>query len=270
MSQKLRAFGLVALHCGCLSFFASPVSAQLFSSPEMTKQASALPLEFNNDNAPSGFDGQGRPRSRTSGGSRGGCGDLLVALLPGSDVVQTTDATTACNLASASDLAATLESNPTLWFHVPAQVQSDVVAELVLLDNNEQVLSSDMVALPIAGGVIGLQLSHDLETNQVYHWIFSILNQPNSPSQNPTVEGSLQRTIAVPSLLAALNTAQGAPSRIQALAQYGIWHDALHGLALLYQAEPNNIAIQDDWASLLSSVGLEEIAEEKPVDCCLN
>lgn len=270
INQQKRALGLVLLQCCCLSLVARPLLAQSVSPIAATKQSSTLPLEFNNDSAPTGFDGQGRPRSRTSGGSRGGCGDLLVALLPGREAVSNTDAATACNLTSTSTLAATLESNPTLWFHAPAQSQDNVTAELVLLDNNQQVLAIDTITLPAEGGIVALQLSHSLATDQVYHWIFSILNQPNSPSQNPTVEGSLLHVVASSDLSMALATAQDDVARIQALAQYGIWHDALNTLALLYRAEPHNSNLQENWFTLLNSVGLEGIAKAAPNNCCVN
>ncbi len=272
MNQLLRAFGLIVLPLGCFSLLTSPVSAQSFFLPtitnQLTKQTTALPLEFNNNSSTDGFDGQGRPRSRTSGGSRGGCSDLLVALVPGSGTVAA-NSTTVCNAASTSDLATTLESSPTLWFYIPTQTQSAVSAEFVLLDNNDRVLSSEMITLPDDGGVISLQLSHSLETDQVYHWIFSILNS-SSPSENPTVEGSLQRIEAQPELSGALAAAPDALSRIRALSQYGVWHDTLHGLALLYQTDPNNSNLQNNWVTLLGSVGLEEIAKAAPVNCCVN
>lgn len=267
MKQQLYILGLMALQYGCVSVHPSPVSAQISPSLETTKQTDVPPLVFNNNNAPSGFDGQGRPLSRTSGGSRGTCSDLLVALLPGSDTL--TGAVTECNSASTSHLAATLETHPTLWFHIPAQAETGTTAELVLLDNNQQVLSSDVVTLPAKVGIIGLQLDYPLETGDVYSWIFSILSQPNSPSQNPTVEGRLQRIEAQPALSDALAT-QDTPSQIRALAHHGIWHDALHELALLYRDESDNMEIQTNWVTLLDSVGLESIAQEPLVDCCLD
>jgi len=36
-----------------------------------------------------------------------------------------------------------------------------------------------------------------------------------------------------------------------------IWYDALTGLAELHRAYPQNHKINDDWASLLQSVGLK-------------
>lgn len=268
MKQQLYTLGLIALQYGCASMFANPVPAQILPSLETTKQTDISPLVFNNENAPSGFDRQGRPLSRTSGGSRGTCSDLLVALLPGSDTLATTgDAD--CNSASTSHLAATLKTNPTLWFHIPAQIETDTTGELVLLDNNQQVLSSDVITLPAKGGIIGLQLDYPLATGDVYYWIFSILNQPNSPSQNPTVEGSLQRITAEPALSAVLAT-QDTLSQIRALAYHGVWHDALHELALLYRDDSSNMEVQSHWVTLLDSVGLENIAQEPLADCCLD
>ncbi|MEO1402645.1 MAG: DUF928 domain-containing protein [Cyanobacteria bacterium J06635_1] len=269
MNRQLYILGLIALQSGFVSPLAMSASANATPLADISlAQATVSPLAFNNNNAPSGFDGQGRPRRRTSGGARGNCGDRLVALLPGNDTISDAVSLTDCSLASTSDLGTTLDSAPTLWFHIPVQerTQNQINGELVLLDENHQVLALETITLPSESGIIGIQLSHPLEVGRSYHWVFSILQHPNSPSQNPTVEGSLRRLTPGGELRAALETARNPQARARVLAQQGIWHDALNELASLRRTEPNNAAVIQDWISYLGSVGLDAIATEPLID----
>ena len=64
----------------------------------------------------------------------------------------------------------------------------------------------------------------------------------------------------------ALAAAPDELSRIQALSQHSVWHDTLHGLALLYRDEPDKSGLQDNWFTLLNFVGLEGIAKTSPMN----
>jgi hypothetical protein len=44
-----------------------------------------------------------------------------------------------------------------------------------------------------------------------------------------------------------------------------VWYDALTRLANLYIASPQDAALKNDWARLLKSAGLEELAQERLV-----
>ena len=282
MTRRLYRLGLIALQCGLMSLLAKPALAHenvptatpfayAGGSSQVSNQADDSLLVFN---ASSSFEGQGRPHSRTSGGSRGTCGEQLVALLPGSGTVSpsaaasTSGADAHCSLPSASDLATTLNPQPTLWFHIPAQEQAGAIAELALLDDQYRAIAIETIILPAESGIMGVQLSHPLEVGQPYQWVFSILEYPNQPSNNPTVEGRLQHVEPDSALTTALNAAQTPQDRIHALAQHGIWHTALDELADLYRSEPDNPEVTHDWLSLLSSVGLANLAEEQLLNCC--
>ena len=298
-TRRLCALGFIAFQCVGMSLFCTGVSASPIPLVNTTLNLPASRLlnsQFlnsrflKNDIVRSGFEGQGRPRSRTSGGARGTCSERLVALLPGegaiapsridspTEIEPLTEAaaetvitsTSDCSLALTSNLATTLEAYPTLWFHIPARDQTGITAELVLMNESQQAIAIDTMTLPTASGIIGIQLSHPLVTDQVYRWVFSILHYPNAPSQNPTVEGSLQRVAPDNGLVADLRAAQGTQARIQVLAQHNVWHDALHELAMLRRTQPNNATVTQAWVNLLDSVGLAVIADETMLVCCMN
>lgn len=267
MNRKLWIAGFVVLQCGFASEFASgrlPAAAHKAVPTGTALAQTGLPdLVFNSSRTPSSFERQGRPSRRTSGGSRGDCEDQLIALLPGNDKIVTAETTPTadCGLASIAEQTATLEAFPILWFYIPAQ-EPNVAAELALLDENAHVISIQTIELPAESGIVSAQISQPLAIGQTYRWVFSTLHDPHAPSQNPTVEGILQRVSPDSTLTAALNAANSPQERAQALAQQGIWHDALDVIAQLRSAEPDNTIARQSWISLLSSVGLGAITEK--------
>lgn len=264
LSRKLYGLGFVVLQFGFANAFLSPTFAkQATSTGTSTHQAQQPTLVFNQSRAPGHFERAGRPSRRTSGGSRGECSDQLIALLPGNDQIATSETTSdvACRSASIAEQAVTLEPLPTLWFYVPAQVQPGVNSELVLLDENAQALSIETIELPADSGIMGIQLSQPLAVGQTYQWVFSILQQPNAPSENPTVEGYVQRVSPEPALTDTLNAADSPWVLAQVLAEQGIWHDALDVIAQMRRTAPNDAIAQASWESLLSTVGLGAIAQ---------
>ena len=264
ISKKLCVLGFGLLQCGLAGIWLPAAAHQPVSNRPVSNHIaqSDLPpaLVFNQANTPSSFERQGRPSRRTSGGSRGECHEQLIALLPGSDSITPANSTAACGSVSMSAPTATLSAFPTLWFYIPPQ-DLRATAELALLDENAQALSVETIGLPAGSGIVGIQLPLPLAVGQTHQWVFSLLQHPNAPSQNPRVEGIVQRVPVTDDLVAALTVANGSQGRAQVFAQAGIWQDALDEIAQLRRADPTDVAVQASWVSLLSSVGLEAIAQ---------
>jgi hypothetical protein len=217
--------------------------------------------------AQSDLDGEqeGRPPNRTSGGSRSPCLEQLVALVPGKGTIDAQVGN--CATESQSSLALTLAETPTFWFYLPEQSTSELAAEFVLLEGDRLIYKQQ---IPLTGtpGVISIRPNQSLETNKRYRWVFSILVNPQRPSQNPAVEGLIQRIEPDSTLSSQLKAATTEQERIAIYIQNGIWHDALTGLGKLYSANPGDSHLLADWSSLLGSVGLGAIAQIPIVDCC--
>lgn len=251
-------------------FAASPAVADShqITSPSLSEKEGSALLIFNASDDPSGgFDDQGRPHRRSSGGSRGTCTKQLIALLPGSDILTLDDES--CRHQSAAIPALTLTPHPILWFHIPEH-QANVTAELVLLGENREAIAIQDLTLPPQAGIIAVQLDHPLERDQSYPWIFSLLETGQSPSENPTVEGSIQYVEAAPSLVTSLDNSPTPRERVVILAEHHIWHDALTALAHVYKTDPTHSEIKQDWINFLESVGLNAITESPLIDCCMN
>ena len=224
-------------------------------NPSLTplSDSSNLPLVFN-ASANGGFEGQGRPASRSSGGSRGNCQALLIALVPGEGTLSDD-----CSQPTQSAMAFTTTPMPTLWFYIPEQ-DSTLQAELALLNDNYQAIAIETLALPSTTGIVGIPLGYELEMNQSYRWNFSISPDTN-PSRILIVEGFVRRIEPETELNQHLENASGGRDRIVRLAQFGIWHDALTELIMLRQQQPADITVMDDWQDFLGSVGLDVIAD---------
>lgn len=230
-----------------------PLLAGNIDIPSSEYASSDLPLVFNASR--DGFDGHGRPASRSSGGSRGNCPTLLIALVPGEGTLANDD----CGQLSQAFTALTTTPAPTLWFYIPDH-DSPLEAEFALLDDNRQAIVVETPTIPSTSGIVGIPLAYELETDQSYRWILS-LSQNTNPSRELIVEGIVRRVPLNAELSQQLEAVTDSRDRILSLAQAGIWHDALSELVTLRQQQPENTALIDDWQQFLGSVGLGAIAD---------
>ena len=203
----------------------------------------------------------GRPPSRTSGGSRSSCSEQLIALVPGENKIEKGE----CQGESPSFITATVSANPTIWIYIP-NAFTNRVAELVILNQEQHPLSIKSINLPKVEGIIGLQLDRSLKPDQRYRWQLSVLLHPQSPAQNPTVEGLITR-VTSQSSSTELATVKSELETAHSYAREGIWQDTVTSFAKLHCNNPQNIAIENDWYELLNMAGLEAIAPFPIVNC---
>ncbi|MBW4563394.1 MAG: DUF928 domain-containing protein [Mojavia pulchra JT2-VF2] len=160
--------------------------------------------------------------------------------------------------------ALTTVAHPTLWFYVPDYRNSTYPAEFVLQNEDSNPIYQKAIALPDRPGVIGISLPttvSPLALNKRYRWFFNIYCDQEKQSPPIYVEGVIQRVSLSQATVQQLQTAQ--PQQQAAIyAQNGIWHDALTILAQLRQKNPQNVALQTEWRSLLTSIGLGEVATQ--------
>ncbi|MEO0541809.1 MAG: DUF928 domain-containing protein [Cyanobacteria bacterium P01_A01_bin.105] len=240
------------------------------------------PLQFTAPSRPPTASG-GRPARRVDLGSRSPCGDnvgYLTALLPHPDV---------------TTQLLTLSARPSVAVYVPYGASSiqAMTFELWRFDSTGQL--DYELTLPLTPaqqpGVIYVALPETappLTVDHTYNWSLSVsCEDPDLDSDPLSVTGTLQRVAPSPQLeqaLAAANTAPNtAPDTARTLAavyaRSGIWYDALATLGQLYQAEPENIAVANDWASLLSVLDIDlsdlgiqfteaNISASSPIECC--
>lgn len=198
------------------------------------------------------FSGYGRPGRRAGGGSRSPCSSTnppLTALIP------------------VTNTGKTIAERPTLWFYVPYSPQQAPVGEFVLQEEGGNDVYRTLFALPETPGFVSLSpppTVAPLEINKSYRWYFKLYCEPQRTSAPIFVEGWVQRVEATPQLA---NQLYLAAQEYSVYATYGIWYDAVASLAQLRLTNPLNDRLNEDWAKLLSSrgVNLETLNQESIV-----
>lgn len=205
------------------------------------------------------LDGNGKPRTipggprRTSGTRRDDCvvGEkTLTALIP------VTEAKTTLTVAG----------YPTFLFYIPETGAEE--AEFFLVDDQaNSVVYKTRVKLPRTSGVISLSLPKsgdvkELQAQKKYRWTFALICQSQDGKENTDilVNGNIQR-VNRPDVEKRVREAL--PREVPSIyAQEGIWYDLLASLAKLRRNNPNDAKLAESWATLLSDVGLADVAKE--------
>ncbi|MBO0351987.1 DUF928 domain-containing protein [Phormidium pseudopriestleyi FRX01] len=153
----------------------------------------------------------------------------------------------------------TVSERPTLFVYVPETKAEQ--GYFILKDQTEDYYYQTQVSIPQEGGIVRLTLPESapaLEIGTTYQWSFVVACELPARADSPRVEGWLQRVEPT----AKLNNYQGVDS-IEAATSYGsegIWYDAVTTLADLRRSQPQTY--NQEWVDLLSSVGLENVANE--------
>lgn len=198
---------------------------------------------------------RGAPGTRQGGATRGGCStsdQKLTALVPQNNIGMTT------------------AQLPTIFFYIP-QTSADVL-EFSLLDENDNEVYQKNLTPSKAGGIASVDLStlqgiQPLQVNKKYHWYLSIVCNTEDRSADIFVDGWVQTVESDPALASELQ--QASPSdRASLYAVNGLWYDSVAALFETRKSSPNNPEIATQWADLLDSVGLGEIAKEPLIPCC--
>ncbi len=199
---------------------------------------------------------RGAPRATAGGATRGACTSGAKSITP---------------LTPKGQVGLTVTERPSFFAYIPQS--RGQTAEFLLLSNDDtEVVYQTTFTLPSKAGVLRFDLPADaptLKPGQEYHWFITLNCDLNKgPSGNPTIEGWIERLEPNSDLKKALTTAKP-DERPAVLAEAGIWHDTLAALANLRRTSPNNVKLSQDWRTLLQSVGLDAIATEPLVECCL-
>lgn len=206
------------------------------------------------------FPNVGTPRRRTSAAVRGEAGTVpdscgnstneqLVALLP------------------PTEPALTVAEYPTIFVSLPRTSAKE--AEFILAKDNDgekEVLYETTVTLPRNPGIVSVSVPNNktlppLEVGKSYRWYFSVICNSQDRSDEPHIEGEIQRVKPSPNLVAELKNASPR-DRAALYAEAGIWYNALNSIAQLRRSSPNDRVIAADWAELLKSVGLDTISQK--------
>jgi hypothetical protein len=187
---------------------------------------------------------RGAPQRRVGGASRG-----ATATAPGVSVL------------APDHLGYTLEEQPDLYWFISHP--SPVRIELTLIDGKSPSPAKEVVLKGAESAGIhrfslrdhGVRLAPDTD----YEWSVAIVPDADNRSADVLSGGALRRVTPDASLAAKLQGLAGT-ARAAALADAGIWYDALATLGRQLEAQPPDLAARSARADLLDQVGLKEAA----------
>jgi hypothetical protein len=201
------------------------------------------------------------PGNRTAGGKRG-CSVMTEELATSNEKRLTALVPVYESSNQGLVFGLTSLSHPTFWIYVPYVTTAS--AEFKLQNEAGETIYKRPVTFTGKPGIVSLTLPStavSLETGKRYLWYFDVYCSPQQPpvyvggwikrvELNATVRNQLEK--ATPKERAAIYGTNG------------IWYDYLTASAELRRLDPK----RNDWANILQSIGLSNIASEPIVDCC--
>ncbi len=160
-----------------------------------------------------------------------------------------------------TEIGLTVAEKPTFFFRASKTSVQEATFNL-LNEKGDAIIYDKVLPLNNTGDVMSFTLPADapaLEVGKEYQWELVINCDPEDPNGNPRVATAIKRVQPSPTLMSKL--AQAKPSdRPFLYAEEGIWIDALSTLAKLRVANPNDSELKEEWTTLLTSAGLQNIA----------
>jgi Domain of Unknown Function (DUF928) len=264
MTKKMLHFGKIIMIWAIAQYMLGEFALASASSthppsppkPYSTKPVNTPPSQGRSRFNRLDFSDVGRPRKRRGGGSRGSClvanKPPLIALVPNTGV------------------GLTVAKSPTFWFYVPYTLTPDYSVEFVLKDNKDNIVYKNKFSVKgTPPGIVNLRLPStiSLKAGQDYDWYFLIHCDAQNQDSFVYVNG-LVRRVERPDLERQLRSTSP-QDRMARYKAEGIWYEALTGMAERISGSPQDAKIRQDWVHLLQSVGLEEVASEPFVPCCV-
>lgn len=151
----------------------------------------------------------------------------------------------------------TVSANPTFFAYIPKT--SAIAVEFTLENQQGKGLARKTVTLTSTPSIINVQFEGiTLEVGKDYKWLISVICETGDP-EDKFSEGIIRRIKLDETLLRKLEKATEL-ERVSLYAKFGIWHEAIAGIANLLISQPNSTEIKTSWLTLLKSTSLESIA----------
>lgn len=156
-----------------------------------------------------------------------------------------------------NELGLTATERPSILFYLPPTSAPNIQ---ITLEDGVSKLYTRTVKTPAKTGFVQFKFSDFTDSpalipGKTYQWTFTLICDPQDPSANVTVSGSIQRIELDPILINELRTAK--PSdRVALYANNGLWYDTMATLVEALQSNPNDPQLAKSWRELLKSVEL--------------
>ena len=156
----------------------------------------------------------------------------------------------------------TISKAPTLYWYLPENTAK--MGEVVVVDEAGNEVYFAKFDVPSSSGIIKHEIPIDagLEEGKKYEWMMAIVCDPDDRAADGYARGNMLVVEEPDGLEEDLAAAANALEKASAYAKAQLWHDTVNSLAEAAEEYP------EEWTELLSSVGLEAIANADVLDCC--
>jgi len=154
----------------------------------------------------------------------------------------------------------TLQAQPVLYWYLAGKTDDRIDFALIGVDPINPIRETTLKG-PFEPGIQRIRLAdHDvtLRPNLEYQWFVSVIPNPDQRLYDRVVGGGIQRVEPSAELDAELAAAEPGDAHY-ALAEAGIWYDALDSLSLQIDATPENENLRAQRAALFDQVGLKNV-----------
>ena len=166
---------------------------------------------------------------------------------------------------SAAPVDLTVSAHPMILVRVPNLPETTAYFGLQNEDGTEELYLTEFELIDEQAGIVGLQVpstAPPLETGQKYMWQFALRSSCSEGvgEVQLVTNGWLER-IEPTDTLASVEQVP-LHDRPNLYAEAGIWQEMVSSLAELRLQNPDDSELAETWASLMESVGLENLANE--------
>jgi hypothetical protein len=187
---------------------------------------------------------RGAPGGRIGGGTRG-IGDELISL----DVL------------APDHIALTVQDQPTLYWYLSKLPQRPLEFRIIEDQSTRPILKTQ-IPIPTHAGIHPIRLADyqvRLLPGRTYWWFVAVVRDADHRSQD-IFAGGLVKHIELPETLRAKLARAHKNELFQIYAEESIWYDAVAAISDMIEAEPNDMRLRKQRASLMEQVGLSEVA----------
>jgi hypothetical protein len=170
-------------------------------------------------------------------------------------------------IAPVGNFGLTTATRPSLLVYIPKTSAKVLKVGLRSPDGKKTLFMREMPA-PTQAGIVQLELTDSktapLEINREYRWYVALFNNAVDRSTGTIAEGRIERIQPSAKLQQQLKAAR--PEQRPAIyANERIWWDTVLTLNDLRRSQPQSAGLDQQWRSLLDSVGLAAIAPQAEI-----
>jgi Domain of Unknown Function (DUF928) len=163
----------------------------------------------------------------------------------------------------------TISAKPTFFYYVPIALNKTVQFELAD-ERDKTIYKKSFQMVTNRPGIVSVNLGEDanspaLEIGKNYHWYFTIKcssqNSKQKENEPVVVSGWINRAALTPILKTEWERSDDR-DRLSIYAKQALWYEYLATLAKLRLSSPSDASLALKWSEVLSSVNLDQIAQE--------